>query len=82
MMTSADVSRELLVAVRDRLRGLGEPGIPVSQDVLLLGLAEMIGDLLSMAPVEAQKILMPDILRKVTEKCQGAGQLHIAKGRA
>jgi hypothetical protein len=75
--TPQTISARLLMGLLATLKEMSpDSDVPIDQRVLILGLAEAMGDLLTAISPEAQKVLVPEILQAIISRTPG-GQLLV-----
>ena len=70
-----EVALDLLKTMQRRVLYHGA-GAKISQEVLITGLAEFLGDLISMTPVTSQQAILRIVLKTVAKQCR-VKLLHI-----
>jgi hypothetical protein len=82
MHTPQTISAHLLSAILAAMKDLSDADqVNIDQGVLLLGMAETLGDLLGTISPEAQKVLVPQVLQLVIRHIPG-GTLLVVKEAA
>jgi len=81
MQTPQMISAQLLTTLLLEVKALklDDDNMPIDQGVLLLGLAEALGDLLGSIALVAQKELVPEILARVIAQVPGSSVLVATK---
>jgi hypothetical protein len=76
--TPQTISARLLMGLLATLKEMSpDSEVPIDQGILILGMAEALGDLLTAISPEAQKALVPEILQAIVSRTPGGKLLVV-----